>query len=140
MAGGKRILHVARRALIIGVAISSFAIPSFAQETGFPFDSELFLDAQPMSGSKRIPNMDVAANGSIVVEMWCNRVEGQLVVAGDTITAVLGQPTDRSCRPAETQRDADLLAALNAVTNWRREADALVLVGPTTLRFKEATH
>ena len=36
-----------------------------AQED-FPFDGELMLDAAPMPGSKRIPNMDIAANGSIV--------------------------------------------------------------------------
>jgi heat shock protein HslJ len=111
-----------------------------AQQSDFPFDSEMFLDARPMPGSKRIPNVEIAANGSIAVELWCNRVEGQVVVAGDTITVMVGQPTDRPCTPAQTQRDADLLSALNEVTNWRREGDSVLLVGAKTLRFKAATH
>lgn len=111
-----------------------------AAETAFPFESELFLDARPMRGSKRIPNMDVAANGSIALEMWCNRVEGQLVVAADTITVMTGQATDRRCAPEQVRGDADLLSALVEVTNWRREGDAVVLIGPKTLRFRMPTH
>lgn len=114
--------------------------PAMAQQNDFPFGSELFLDAQPMPGSKRIPNIDIAADGATVAEMWCNRVEGRLVAAGDTLTVVVGQPSDRPCTPEQAQRDAELLAALNEVTNWRRDGDALLLVGPTTLRFKVPTH
>ncbi len=51
-----------------------------------------------MPGSKRIPNMDIAADGKIALEMWCNRVDGQVVVAGDTITVMTGPPTDRPAR------------------------------------------
>ena len=108
---------------------------------GFPFESELFLDARPMRGSKRIPNMDVAANGAIALEMWCNRVEGQLVVAADTITVMTGQATDRQCPPEQVRGDADLLAALTEVTNWRREGDLLPPDrAPRTLRFQVPTN
>jgi hypothetical protein len=68
-------------------------------QQAFPFDSELLLDVAPMPGSKRIPNMDVAANGAIALEMWCNRVDGQIVIAGDTITVLTGQPSNRQCPP-----------------------------------------
>jgi len=135
MAGGRRGVRVA-----LSMLMAAAAAPALAQQGGFPLGSELFLDARPMPGSKRIPNMDVGANGAVILEMWCNRVEGQLVIAGDTLTVVLGQPTDRSCRPDQSQRDTDLLAALNSVTNWRREGDAVVLAGTTTLRFRPATH
>jgi heat shock protein HslJ len=111
-----------------------------AQQAEFPFDSEMFLDAAPMPGSRRIPNIEVQPNGAIVLEMWCNRVEGQVVVAGDTITVMLGQPTERSCTPEQTDRDAELLKGLTESTNWRREGDDLLLIGAKTLRFKEATH
>ena len=74
-----------------------------AQQNEFPFDGELILDVRPMPGSKRIPNMDIDAKGTIVVEMWCNRVDGQIVVAGDTITVMTGQPTDRPCPPERAQ-------------------------------------
>src|SRR5438552_15031982 len=78
----------------------------------FPYDRELILDVAPMRGSKRIPNIDVAANGAIVVEMWCNRVEGQIVVAADTITVMTGQATDRPCPPERAHGDAEFSAAL----------------------------
>ena len=113
---------------------------SLAQQKEFPFDGELILDVRPMPGSKRIPNMDIDAKGAIVVEMWCNRVDGQMVVAGDTITVMTGQPTDRPCPPERARGDADFLDALNAVTNWRRQGDTVVFVGPKTLRFRVPTN
>ncbi len=94
-----------------------------------------------MRGSKRIPNMDVAANGAIALEMWCNRVEGQFVVAADTVTVLTGQATQRPCPPERAQGDEQLLAALGQVTNWRRHGDTLELIGPPrTLRFKVPTN
>src|SRR5947209_20078803 len=102
------------RVLTAVVMISQAAVMAYAQE--FPFESELLLDVRPMPGSKRIPNMDVAANGAIAREMWCNRVEGQVVVAGDTITVITGQPTDRTCTPEPARGDADLLEARHGGT------------------------
>ena len=120
--------------LAAAVMIAEAAIAAYAQE--LPFEGELLLDARPMPGSKRIPNMDVAADGTIALEMWCNRVEGQVVIAGDTITVITGQPTDRGCSPERARADTDLIEALNSVTNWRRQGDSVLLVGPKTLRFK----
>jgi heat shock protein HslJ len=125
--------------MLLTLSISAAGLV-LAQPSDFPFDSELFLEAEPIPGSKRIPNIDIALDGRVVVEMWCNRVEGQLVVAGDTLTMTVGPPTERPCAPEQAQRDADLLSALNEVTNWRRQGDDLLLVGPTTLRFKTPTH
>ena len=109
-------------------------------QSQFPFDSELILDVAPMRGSKRIPNMDVAANGAIALEMWCNRVEGQFVVAADTVTVLTGQATQRQCPPDRAQGDEQLLAALSQVTNWRRRGDTLELIGPRTLKFRVPTN
>jgi hypothetical protein len=114
--------------------------PSLAQQGEFPFDGELILDVRPMPGSKRIPNMDIAANGKIALEMWCNRADGQIVVAGDTITVMLGPPSDRSCAAERVQADSELVDALNAVTNWRREGDFVRLIGPKPLRFRVPTN
>jgi heat shock protein HslJ len=125
-------------ALASVVMISQAGVAVHAQEV--PFEGELLLDARPMPGSKRIPNMDVAANGTIALELWCNRVEGQVVVAGDTVTVITGQPTDRGCSPERARADTDLLEALSGVTNWRRQGDSLVLIGPKTLRFKVPTN
>jgi heat shock protein HslJ len=113
---------------------------SLAAQRGFPFGSELLLDANPMPGSKRVPSMDVAANGAIALEMWCNRIEGQLVVAANTITVLTGQATDRQCRAERLRGDAELLSALAEVTNWRRQGDIVELNGRRTLRFRLPTN
>lgn len=135
MIGRQWSLRVALCALLAGAAGSSLA-----QQAEFPFDGELILDAPPMPGSKRIPNMDIAADGKVALEMWCSRAEGQVVVAGDTITVMTSPPTDRPCTPEQARRDAELLEALNAVTNWRREGDFVHLIGPKTLRFRVPTN
>jgi heat shock protein HslJ len=106
----------------------------------FPFDSELIMDAAPMRGSKRIPNMDVAADGRMALEMWCNRVEGQVVVAADTITVLTGPVTNRQCPPERARGDEELLAALQEVTSWRRQGNTVLLIGPKTLRFRLPTN
>ena len=114
--------------------------PGLAQQTEFPFDGELILDVRPMPGSKRIPNMDIAGNGAIAIEMWCNRVDGQVVIAGDTITVMTGQPTERVCTPERAQADEAFLQDLNAVTNWKRTGDVVRLIGPKALTFRVPTN
>ena len=126
--------------LVLCAVTVGIPAPSLAQPNEFPFDGELILDARAMPGSKRIPNMDIAADGKIALEMWCNRVDGQVVVAGDTITVMTGPPTDRPCPPERARGDAELIEALNAVTNWRREGDFVRLIGPKTLRFRVPTN
>jgi hypothetical protein len=121
-------------------SLAGIAGPGFAQQSEFPFDGELILDVRPMPGSKRIPNMDIAGDGYIVLEMWCNRADGQVVVAGDTITVMIGPPSDRPCTPERTRADAELVDALNAVTNWRRDGDFVRLIGPKPLRFRVPTN
>jgi heat shock protein HslJ len=128
-------LRVVLSALVMGATGAALS-----QESEFPFDGELILDVKPMPGSKRIPNMDIDAGGKIDLELWCNRVEGQVVVAGDTITIMTGQPTDRPCSPERAQADADLLATLHDITNWRRQGDVLLLIGPKPLRFRAPTN
>src|ERR1044071_10510483 len=114
-----RVLSVLAFALVV-----CGSVPASAQQ--FPYEQELVLDAAPMRGSKRIPNMDVALNGTMAFEMWCNRVEGQLVVAADTITVIAGKPTERSCPPERARADAELLETLGAVTTWRRQGDSVL--------------
>ena len=122
---------------VLTVAVAS---PALAQRNEFPFDGELILDVRPMPGSKRIPNMDIASDGRIALELWCNRVDGQVVVAGDTITVMTGQPADRPCTPERARADNELIEALNGVTNWRREGDYVRLIGPKVLRFRLPTN
>jgi hypothetical protein len=128
------------RRVAVCVLLFGAAGQGLAQSSGFPFDGELILDVPPMPGSKRIPNMDIAADGRIAVELWCSRADGQVVVAGDTITVLLGPLADRPCAPERTRGDLELVEALNAVTSWRREGDFVRLIGPKTLRFRVPTN
>ena len=119
---------------------SAAASASLAAEAGFPFDRELLLDVRPMPGSKQIPSMDIAANGTMTLVMWCNRIEGQLIVAANTITVLTGQATNRTCPPERMRGDTDLLSALNEVTSWRRDGAIVLLIGARTLRFRVPTN
>jgi heat shock protein HslJ len=127
-------------ALALGTSLGGLLAPAVAAQSQFPFGQELLLDTAPMKGSKRVPSLDIAENGLADIDLWCNSVKGQMVVAGDTITILTGEKTDRSCDPDRMRGDDDVLAALNEVTNWRREGDVLVLIGTRTMRFRLQTN
>ena len=103
-------------------------------------DIELMLDAKPMKGSKRIPVLTIGPNGKAEIDLWCNSVEGQVVVVDSTITVMTGAKTQRQCDAARTRGDDELLAALLQATTWSREGDILTLRGAKTLRFRQATN
>lgn len=105
-------------------------------EEGFPFGTEMTLEAVPQPGSKRIPNIEIGDNGEVVLELWCKGGEGQFSVAGNTVIFVPGAIQDRSCPPAKAQADDDLVAALSSVESWKRQGDVLTLIGPKPLRFR----
>ena len=63
-----------------------------------------------------------------------------MVIAADTITIIPGPMSERQCGPDQMRGDEDMLATLNQVTNWKREGDYIVLIGPKTLRFRPATN
>jgi heat shock protein HslJ len=105
-------------------------------EDGFPFGTEMTLEALPQPGSKRIPNIEIGDNGEVVLELWCKGANGQFSVAGNTVIFVPGQIQDRSCPPAKAQADDDLVAALSEAATWKRQGDVLTLIGPKPLRFR----
>jgi hypothetical protein len=105
-------------------------------EDGFPFGTEMTLEALPQPGSKRIPNIEIGDNGEVVLELWCKGGKGQFSVAGNTVIFVAGQIQDRSCPPAKAQADDDLVAALGSVETWKRQGEVLTLIGPKPLRFR----
>jgi META domain len=146
--GGKAImkLHRVRRWRSCAVAVAaigsgiflSLAPKAFAQS--FPFGSELVLDVDPMRGSKKIPVLDIGQNGAAEIELWCDSVKAQLVVAADTITIITGKTSAHQCPPDRARADEEMLTALNQATNWRMEDSALVLTGGKTLRFRRQTN
>jgi heat shock protein HslJ len=123
------------------IAAILFGAAALAAESDFPFDQDFVLEAQPLRGSKRIPNIEVAPDGSAVIELWCNSVKGQFVIAGDTLTILTGVKSERSCSADQSAADDAMMAALNQVTNWRLQGDVLSLTGaPQPLRFRLATN
>jgi heat shock protein HslJ len=125
--------------VVVGGAIFVHLAPN-ALAQPFPFGSELRLDADPMRGSKKIPILDIKENGAAEIDLWCNSVKAQLVVAGNTITIIAGELPARQCPPDRARADEELLAALNQTTNWRMEDSALVFTGGKTLRFLVQTN
>jgi len=122
---------------LVCTAVAILAMSTLARaEDGFPFGTEMTLEALPQPGSKRIPNIEIGDNGEVVLELWCKGGKGQFSVAGNTVIFVPGQIQDRSCPPARAQADDDLVAALGSVETWKRQGDVLTLVGPKPLRFR----
>lgn len=127
--------------LLAALVAAALAPPAKAQAEAFPFGRELLLDVAPLRGSKKVPILDIGDGGSAEIELWCNAVKAQLIVAGDTVTIIIGEASTRQCAPDRARADEDLLAALNDITNWRMEPSALVLTGGTrTLQFRTQTN
>ncbi len=124
--------------MLAGAFLLVLAPSLFAQS--FPYGTELVLDVDAMRGSKRIPVLDIAANGTADIDLWCNSVKAQLIVAANTITIITGNKTARQCPPDRARADDELLDALNQATNWQMEEGALVLTGGKTLRFRVQTN
>ncbi|MGC2774287.1 MAG: hypothetical protein WA418_01480 [Bradyrhizobium sp.] len=117
------------------------AVPlAAASAEEFPFGMEMTLDALPQPGSKRVPDLDIGDNGETVLELWCKGGKGQFSVAGNTIVFIAGKIEDRNCPAARALADDDLIAALSAVTNWKRQGDLIIFIGPKTLRFRLNTN
>jgi len=126
--------------LLIGSFVLLDVSAGMAAEKGFPYEQELMLDARPMKGSKRVPMMEITRKGDAAIDLWCNKVQAQLVVVEDTITVLAGTVSEEKCVPERVRADEELIAALVAVTNWRRDGDVLTLRGTKALRFRTATH
>jgi hypothetical protein len=130
----------------LALATCIVALPSLgaADDRGFPFEHELYLEVRPMAGSKRVPGLEVGPSGRASIDLWCASGPGQVVVAADTISIIAGPmsglPGDPACSPERAQADAEVLSALSQVTNWRRDADVVTLVGPKPLRFHVSSH
>ena len=109
-------------------------------EDGFPFGTEMTLEALPQPGSKRIPNIEIGDNGEVVLELWCKGGKGQFSIAGNTVIFVAGAMENRSCPPDRAQADDELIAALTDAGTWKRQGDLVSFVGAKTLRFRINTN
>jgi heat shock protein HslJ len=116
------------------------AWPAAASERSFPFDNELMLDVAPMPGSKRVPIIEIGANGAASIDLWCASLRGQASVSDDSISIVPGPMQPAQCSADRQSSDENLLAALTGVTNWKRTGNVIELRGATTLRFRLMTN
>jgi heat shock protein HslJ len=132
---------------VLAAGLLAAWVPSRAAEP-FPFDQELLLDVQPMRPIKRVPVLMVAPNGAATIDLWCKTVKGRVELSNDEIRIEPGPLPDGlpqymsagQCTPERMQADEATLAALAQVTAWRRQRRAVVLVGPTTMRFTPSDH
>jgi len=132
-----------RWALAAGIAIAGIATGMAADAVaaeGFPFERELLLDAKPMKGSKRIPILAIGRQGETTIDLWCNSVEGQIVVVDGVISIMTGAKTNRPCDAARLRGDDEILKALLDTTAWRREGNTVIFSGACTLRFRIPTN
>jgi len=123
---------------LAGAAAMLWAVAALAAE--FPYEREMLLEAKPLPGSKRVPILEVLRDGRAIVDLWCRSGEGRVEVAGDAIKFTLGAMREEGCTPERVQRDEAMAAALEQVTHWRIEDDAMVLIGPTELRYHVSAH
>ncbi len=106
----------------------------------FPFGLEMTLDAPPMPGSKRRPNIEIGDAGEARIELFCKGGKGQFSVAGNTVVFVAGAMEERACSPAQIAADDALLATLADAATWTRRGDAVTFVGAKPLRFRINTN
>jgi hypothetical protein len=45
-----------------------------------------------------------------------------------------------NARPGGIKADEEMLASIVQVTEWRREGDVILLIGPATMKFRPATN
>jgi META domain len=133
-----------RCACSIAILLASAALWPAAAGDGFPFGSELMLEAAPMQGSKRVPMLEIEDDGTASIDLWCTSLHAQATITDDSIAIVPGQPANQvdapPCDPERQSDDAALLAALAGATKWRRSGDAVELSGGTTLHYRLMTN
>ena len=114
----------------------------------FPFGQELLLDAAPMRPGKRMPILTVEANGDARIDLWCRTVPARVEIADMAIKIEAGPLPEElpamqgagQCTPERIKADEEMLASIVQVTEWRREGDTILLIGPATMKFRPATN
>jgi heat shock protein HslJ len=114
----------------------------------FPFDRGLLLDVAPMPAAKRVPVLMVEPSGEATIDLWCKTVRGRVQFTGNAIhieteplpEALPQYMSPGQCTPERMQADADMLAALVQVSEWRRQGGALLLIGSQAMKFRPSDH
>jgi hypothetical protein len=149
---GRRAVVKAAILMICGAvgAVAGLNGPARAQAE-FPYDRVMLLDVAPMRGLKRVPILTVQENGAATIELWCRTANARVQVSNNSIgfeiaplsEALPQYMSSGQCSDERVQADADMLAALAQVTEWRRQGDGIVLNGPNApkpMRFRASSH
>jgi len=120
--------------------LAGLAAAFAAGETSFPYGQDLLLDVQPMRGSKRIPIVEIDEDGTAIIDLWCDRVEGRAEVSGNALTITPISRAGADCPPERAQADEEMIEALQQVTGWRRSGESVVLLGPRAMNFRLPTN
>ena len=136
----------------VGAAIVAFLyfliFNAIALADQFPFGQELLLDAAPMRPGKRMPILTVEASGDARIDLWCRTVPARVEVA-DIAMKIEAAPLPEElpamqgagqCTPERVKADEELLASIVQVTEWRRDGDAILLIGPAPMKCRPATN
>jgi META domain-containing protein len=126
--------------VLLVVLLFAVSLPLASADDAFPFGTTLMLDAAPLRGSKRIPMLEIAEDGAVSIDLWCGSVRAVAIVADHSISIAPSDVRNAQCEPDRQSRDAELLAVLAQVTNWRRKGEVVELLGVTPLRFRLMTN
>lgn len=133
-------MTIVRYAMFVCVLSAVAVSTPLRADSGFPFGTEMTLDAAPQPGSKRIPTLEIGDSGEAVLDLWCKSGKGQFSVANDTVIFVPGAMEERGCSPARAQADDTLIGTLSDSATWKRQGDFVSFVGVKTLRFRINTN
>src|SRR6478672_11127327 len=112
------------RVAIIWSLLAAAASPTIAQAE-FPYDRDLVFDARPMRGGKRVPILSIDGAGRAQIDLWCKRGQGEAIIAGDSITILVGAMREEACTAERAQADEEMIAVLGQVTSWSLRGEAL---------------
>ena len=95
-----------------------------------------------------MPILLVEPNGNAKIDLWCKSVSARVEISDTAMKIELGPMPEGlpemlsagQCTPERIKADEELLADFTQVTAWRRQNGGIVLVGPTTLKFRPSDH
>lgn len=127
-------------AITAAMLLASARFPAAAAE--FPYDREMLLDVKPLPGSKRVPILEIGADGRAQVDFWCKSGAAQAEVTGETISFTLGPLREEGCTPERLERDDAMIAAFSDAVadrgrdprSRRRHGAAIPTVHPLSSR------
>src|SRR4051795_10832657 len=109
-----RIMQRCWQAGILAVGLATLVAAHLdAVAAEFPFDRELLLDVKPLPGSKRVPILEIGADGRAQVDFWCKSGTAQVEVTSETIKFALGPLREEGCTPERLERDDAMIAAFS---------------------------